>query len=124
MSIIDNPIGTTISSLLGNNSELLGESTTVAAVTPSIDGATVIVTHKPNILVRVTTESGIIMDPLSHVGDGIFLQTKTAQGIAGVFVWVALFITCQQVRYIFLFLINIYQFFILYIFFSVVGKKI
>ncbi|XP_013111133.1 transmembrane protein 184B isoform X1 [Stomoxys calcitrans] len=37
------------------------------------------------------------MDPLSHVGDGIFLQTKTAQGLAGIFVWVALFITCQQI---------------------------
>lgn len=37
------------------------------------------------------------MDPLSHVGDGIFLQTKTAQGLAGAFVWVALFLTCQQI---------------------------
>ncbi|XP_005189105.1 transmembrane protein 184B isoform X1 [Musca domestica] len=37
------------------------------------------------------------MDPLSHVGDGIFLQTKTAQGLAGIFVWAALFITCQQI---------------------------
>lgn len=27
----------------------------------------------------------------------IFLQTKSAQGIAGVFVWIALFLTCQQV---------------------------
>ncbi|GLH09685.1 Uncharacterized protein GBIM_14735 [Gryllus bimaculatus] len=26
----------------------------------------------------------------------IFLQTKAAQGIAGAFVWVALFLTCQQ----------------------------
>jgi hypothetical protein len=25
------------------------------------------------------------------------LETKAAQGIAGAFVWVALFITCQQV---------------------------
>lgn len=37
------------------------------------------------------------IDPLSHVGDGIFLQTKTAQGLAGAFVWVALFLTCQQI---------------------------
>lgn len=37
------------------------------------------------------------LDPLSHVGDGIFLQTKTAQGLAGAFVWVALFLTCQQI---------------------------
>lgn len=27
----------------------------------------------------------------------IFLQTRAAQGIAGVFVWLALFLTCQQV---------------------------
>lgn len=27
----------------------------------------------------------------------IFLQTKLAQGIAGTFVWAALFVTCQQV---------------------------
>ncbi|KAH0952645.1 hypothetical protein HN011_006058 [Eciton burchellii] len=27
----------------------------------------------------------------------IFLQTRAAQGIAGVFVWVALFLTCQQI---------------------------
>lgn len=29
--------------------------------------------------------------------DQIFLQTKLAQGIAGTFVWIALFLTCQQV---------------------------
>ncbi|XP_046822961.1 transmembrane protein 184B isoform X1 [Vespa crabro] len=27
----------------------------------------------------------------------IFLQTRTAQGIAGIFVWLALFLTCQQI---------------------------
>lgn len=32
------------------------------------------------------------------LGDGLFLQTKTAQGIAGVFVGLALFLTCSQVR--------------------------
>jgi len=39
------------------------------------------------------------IDPqlLSHVGDGIFLQTKTCQITAGIAVWVALFITCQQI---------------------------
>lgn len=37
------------------------------------------------------------LGPLRHVGDGVFLQTKTAQGIAGAFVWMALFLTCQQV---------------------------
>lgn len=31
--------------------------------------------------------------------DQIFLQTKLAKGIAGVFVWIALFLTCQQIYY-------------------------
>lgn len=34
---------------------------------------------------------------LGHVGDGIFLQTKMCQVTAGIAVWVALFITCQQI---------------------------
>lgn len=34
---------------------------------------------------------------LSHVGDGIFLNSKTCQVFAGIAVWIALFITCQQV---------------------------
>lgn len=44
-----------------------------------------------------TPASAIAIDPLSHVGDGIFLQSKTCQGLAGIAVWVALFITCQQI---------------------------
>lgn len=31
---------------------------------------------------------------------GMFLQTPGAQGIAGIFVFAALFITCQQVKFI------------------------
>lgn len=54
---------------------------------------------KPIYAVHVTAVPQVAsaIDPLSHVGDGIFLQTKTAQGLAGAFVWVALFLTCQQV---------------------------
>ena len=56
---------------------------------------------KPNIIVHATP-AALAIDPLiSHVGDGIFLQTKTAQGLAGIFVWIALFITCQQVGGVF-----------------------
>lgn len=58
-------------------------------------------TTPSTLMASVTTEissaAALAIDPLSHVGDGIFLQTKTAQGIAGVCVWVALFLTCQQV---------------------------
>lgn len=56
-------------------------TTTVAAAVPSAAAAT------------------MALDPLSHVGDGIFLQTKTAQGIALTFVLVALFLACQQVSF-------------------------
>ncbi|XP_055611163.1 transmembrane protein 184B isoform X2 [Uranotaenia lowii] len=58
-------------------------------------------TAKPSVLVHTTEAkpvAALAIDPLiSHVGDGIFLQTKTAQGLAGIFVWIALFITCQQI---------------------------
>lgn len=46
---------------------------------------------------RVATD--MLIDPLAHVGDGIFLQTKTATVIAGICVWVAMFVSCQQVMY-------------------------
>lgn len=60
----------------------------------------------------VTTVSGVFNTsinsgtfPTTTIGDippttkaaPIFLETKAAQGIAGAFVWVALFVTCQQV---------------------------
>lgn len=58
-------------------------------------------TLKPNTNYVVQMKSPSVsqepLDPLLHVGDGIFLQTKTAQVLAGVFVWAALFVTCQQV---------------------------
>lgn len=37
----------------------------------------------------------------SNEGTPIFLQTRAAQCIAGVFVWVALFLTCQQVHVVY-----------------------
>lgn len=76
-------------------SELLANATaaTVAAVSGS--------TAKANIAVRVTEAApaaALAIDPIiNHVGDGIFLQAKTAQIFAGICVWMALFITCQQV---------------------------
>uniref|UniRef100_A0A1B0EZZ4 Uncharacterized protein n=1 Tax=Phlebotomus papatasi TaxID=29031 RepID=A0A1B0EZZ4_PHLPP len=71
---------------------------------PSVDATDSILnvssSRTSHFVTRVAAESSVpaamAMDPLSHVGDGIFLQTKTAQGIAGAFVWVALFLTCQQ----------------------------
>lgn len=47
-----------------------------------------------------TTVSTLGVDQQVHSQptDPIFLQTKLAQGIAGFFVWAALFLTCTQVR--------------------------
>lgn len=43
-----------------------------------------------------TTDAATLMEAPKE-GTPIFLQTRAAQCIAGVFVWVALFLTCQQV---------------------------
>lgn len=43
-----------------------------------------------------TDVSGLLVD-VPKEGTPIFLQTRAAQVIAGIFVWVALFLTCQQV---------------------------
>lgn len=57
-------------------------------------------TVHPNIVVQMTEHfSASDPFPISHVGDGIFLQSKTAKFLAGAFVWMALFITCQQVSF-------------------------
>lgn len=74
------------------------EHPVVAAAMDLLNG-TATSTAKPNVVGRMTdAPAALAIDPLiSHVGDGIFLQTKTAQGLAGIFVWIALFITCQQV---------------------------
>lgn len=42
-----------------------------------------------------TSATWSTMSPV--VDDSLFLQNKLAQGVAGVFVWAALFLTCQQV---------------------------
>lgn len=78
---------------------LLNATTEIAAtVAGTILNAT---TPPPPFMVMATdshTNLAAIAD-LNHVGDGIFLQSKTALGIAGAFVCVALFLTCQQVGY-------------------------
>uniref|UniRef100_A0A182NM69 Uncharacterized protein n=1 Tax=Anopheles dirus TaxID=7168 RepID=A0A182NM69_9DIPT len=72
----------------------------LANVTATTAAAVVSSTAKANIAVRMTEApaSALAIDPIiNHVGDGIFLQTKTAQIFAGICVWMALFITCQQI---------------------------
>lgn len=48
----------------------------------------------------LASTAAVSMEPKTMEDDKspMFLQTKVAQIIAGVFVWVALFLTCQQVR--------------------------
>ncbi|KAL3285247.1 hypothetical protein HHI36_019357 [Cryptolaemus montrouzieri] len=46
---------------------------------------------------NVTLDVHPTVDSYSHHTEPIFLQTKLAQGIAGVFVFAALFITCTQI---------------------------
>lgn len=78
-------------------------STTITAAIISTTTFSTTVPTQSNLMASVTTEQthrgALDIDPLRlHAADGIFLQTKTAQGLAGICVWVALFITCQQVR--------------------------
>lgn len=51
------------------------------------------------ILTNATMIASTENNPQVHVASSepIFLQTKLAQGVAGTFVWAALFLTCQQV---------------------------
>ncbi|KAH8390597.1 hypothetical protein KR215_006612 [Drosophila sulfurigaster] len=76
-------------------------SSVAAAVVSGNGTAATTTTVKPNTNYVVQMKSPAVaqepLDPLLHVGDGIFLQTKTAQVLAGVFVWAALFVTCQQI---------------------------
>ncbi|EZA49611.1 hypothetical protein DMN91_005717 [Ooceraea biroi] len=51
-----------------------------------------------NSLVKMSTTTDVNdLADTPKEGTPIFLQTRAAQGIAGVFVWVALFLTCQQI---------------------------
>lgn len=85
----------------------------------TITTTTVLSTTQSTLMTTVATDishaAAMAIDPLiSHVGDGVFLQTKTAQGLAGICVWVALFITCQQVinqkSFFFYFFLNSFPF--------------
>lgn len=88
----------------GTQASLIDAALTVAATAAAATGnnkSETTSTLKPNtnyvVQMKTPSVSQEPLDPLLHVGDGIFLQTKTAQVLAGVFVWAALFVTCQQV---------------------------
>ncbi|CAG4962560.1 unnamed protein product, partial [Colias eurytheme] len=46
-------------------------------------------------VINVTAQP--MSEPVHNMSKAIFLQTTTAQAISGIFVWTALFITCQQI---------------------------
>lgn len=53
------------------------------------------------LLANLTTVSPEITEIVhSQPSQPIFLQTKLAQGVAGFFVWAALFLTCTQVGFL------------------------
>lgn len=94
-----------ISAIINSGSLEAGMTTenpsTISTAT-ELNNMTDAINKSSNLALRVATDgpaAALAMDPqlLSHVGDGIFLQTKTCQGLAGIAVWVALFITCQQI---------------------------
>ncbi|KPU78465.1 uncharacterized protein Dana_GF10420, isoform C [Drosophila ananassae] len=88
-------MSTTAASLIEAALNASGGNATTA--TASTSGTTT-VKPNPNYIVQVKDNPmSNSLEPLLHVGDGIFLQTKTAQVLAGVCVWAALFITCQQI---------------------------
>lgn len=60
--------------------------TTITSVLEGLDGITS----------TIGTSAGLTTSPVV-IEDPIFLQTTTAQAVAGVFVWAALIITCHQV---------------------------
>ncbi|XP_068143227.1 transmembrane protein 184B isoform X1 [Drosophila tropicalis] len=76
----------------------LNASNLSTAATSSAPVASTTVKSNSNYIVAMKDDPiSAPLEPLLHVGDGIFLQTKTAQILAGVCVWAALFITCQQI---------------------------
>lgn len=63
----------------------------------AINKTTTNLTLRDHSTMHTDSDSPLAPQVLLHVGDGIFLQTKMCQVTAGIAVWVALFITCQQI---------------------------
>lgn len=50
---------------------------------------------------EITTDTlEVVAQEVQAQSNLIFLQTTAAQVIAGLFVWTAVFVTCQQVKYL------------------------
>ncbi|GFG36098.1 hypothetical protein Cfor_03671 [Coptotermes formosanus] len=77
----------------------VSSSTTISSTVSAVPGvlSTTVTNGSIHSETVPTTAVGDSIFPTSAEAAPIFLETKAAQGIAGVFVWVALFITCQQV---------------------------
>ena len=46
----------------------------------------------------LTTLRSTTSGPVDYLDEDIFFQTAAARGVSGVFVWLALIISCHQVR--------------------------
>jgi hypothetical protein len=77
------------------STDLLNNMTT--ASNEAINKTTTNLTLRDHSTMHTDSDSPLAPQVLLHVGDGIFLQTKMCQVTAGIAVWVALFITCQQI---------------------------
>lgn len=64
-----------------------------ASVTVNTTASTIL--SSTSAATTTTTTTGAVTDEQAPM----FLQTRVAQGIAGCFVWVALFLSCQQIYY-------------------------
>lgn len=80
----------------GSSPDIILNSTVLKTTTANI--INVSTSTQSTLMASVSTSTSAIDLSFRHVGDGIFLQTNTSQVLAGVCVWVALFLTCQQVR--------------------------
>lgn len=71
-------------------------STAAVAINVTATTATILASQNPT----TTSLTGSSIPPIKETLEvtPIFLETKAAQGIAGIFVFCALFLTCQQVR--------------------------
>ena len=47
----------------------------------------------------LTTLASTTSGPVDYLDEDIFFQTAAARGVSGVFVWLALIISCHQVRF-------------------------
>lgn len=87
-------------------------SSTSTASSTSIGGIIAVTGAVLNTTAKALASSSVTPDSIHKTTEPMFLQTKLAQGIAGFFVWVALFLSCQQVYHLFFNINKIFSIFL------------